>query len=110
MTQELALSSKPVSTEFFLKKKPKAQEQKKEVKEKPKSDYSKRLSFKEQREFDELEKQIPLLEEKKKEIEEFLNSGTNNHQELLEKSEEISKIIAELDEKELRWLELSERA
>ena len=91
------------------KSKAKAQEIKKELSEKPKNDYTKRLSFKEQREFDELEKQIPLLEEKKKELEEFLNSGTNNHQELLDKSEEISKTIAELDEKELRWLELSER-
>jgi len=77
--------------------------------ENPKNDYSKRLSFNEKREFEELENQIPQLEARKKEIEEFLSSGTTNHEELQEKSEEIKKIIDELDEKEMRWLELSER-
>jgi ATP-binding cassette subfamily F protein uup len=92
-----------------IKKNTKA-EKTSEIKEnKTKNDYSKKLSFNEKREFEELEKTIPLLEEKKKELEIFLSSGTTNHQELLEKSEEIKRIIDELDEKELRWLELSEK-
>ncbi|WP_346864022.1 ABC-F family ATP-binding cassette domain-containing protein [uncultured Draconibacterium sp.] len=68
----------------------------------------KKLSYKEQREFDELEKEIPELESKKSELEDLMNAGTLPHDELYEKSLELDKVKSLLDEKELRWLELSE--
>ncbi len=74
--------------------------------EKPKE--KKRLSYNEKREFEQLEKDIPELEEKKDELEEVMNSGTLPHDELYEKSMELDKVKSLLDEKEFRWLELSE--
>jgi ATP-binding cassette subfamily F protein uup len=70
----------------------------------------KKLSYKEQREFDELEKEIPELENKKSELEDLMNAGTLPHDELYEKSLELDNVKSLLDEKELRWLELSELA
>ena len=72
------------------------------------SDKPRRMSFKEKREFEELEKEIAALEEEKKQTEEALASGTLPNEELVEKSKRIGKIIDELDEKTMRWLELSE--
>uniref|UniRef100_UPI00321689F1 ABC-F family ATP-binding cassette domain-containing protein n=1 Tax=uncultured Draconibacterium sp. TaxID=1573823 RepID=UPI00321689F1 len=84
-------------------------EAKAEIKsEKPVQQVKKKLSYKEQREFDELEKEIPELESKKTELEELMNAGTLPHDELYEKSLELDKIKTLLDEKEFRWLELSE--
>ena len=68
----------------------------------------KKLSFNEKREFEQLEKEIPALEKQIKELEEVLNSGSLPHDELYEKSLELDKIKTLLDEKEFRWLELSE--
>ncbi len=68
----------------------------------------KKLSFNEKREFEQLEKEIPELETQKNELEELLNSGELPHDELYEKSLELDKIKTLLDEKEFRWLELSE--
>ncbi len=68
----------------------------------------KKLSFKEKREFDTLELEIPQLEEEKAKIEEELSSGMLSTDELLEKSNRISALIDEIDEKTMRWLELSE--
>ncbi|MCY1720230.1 ABC-F family ATP-binding cassette domain-containing protein [Prolixibacteraceae bacterium Z1-6] len=76
--------------------------------EKPVQQIKKKLSYKEQREFDELEKEIPELERKKTELENLMNAGTLPHDELYEKSLELDKIKTLLDEKEFRWLELSE--
>ena len=70
----------------------------------------KRLSFKEKREFEQLENEIPELEEQIGELEELLNSGNLNHNELYEKSLQLDDMKSQLDEKELRWLELSELA
>ena len=90
----------------------KAQKNKpKENKPKPviqKTEKQKRMGFNEKREFEQLEKDMEELSLKKIEIEEFLSSGTTDHAELQEKAEEIQKIINLLDEKEMRWLELSE--
>ncbi len=69
----------------------------------------KKLSFKEKRELEQLEREIPQLEQQKKELEELLNSGSLEHEELFRKSEELVQLKSELDEKEFRWLELSER-
>lgn len=67
-----------------------------------------KLSFKEQREFELLGAEIEKLEIEKTETENALNSGTLPHEELFRLSENLVKIKSMLDEKELRWLELSE--
>ena len=69
-----------------------------------------KLSFKEQREFEALGNEIELLEAEKAEIEASLSSGTLSVQEITEKSIRLPKLTAELDEKSMRWLELSELA
>lgn len=70
----------------------------------------KRLSFKEKREFEDLEAEIPQLEAEKAAIEELLSTGTLATDVLLAKSNRISELIDLIDEKTMRWLELSELA
>lgn len=67
-----------------------------------------KLTFKEQREFEQLEKDLEALAAEKAELESALNSGTLPYEDLQKASERIGQIIEETDEKELRWLELSE--
>ena len=67
-----------------------------------------RMTFKERKEFEQLEKEIAALEEEKKQIEETLCSGTLSVDELTEKSKRLPLLNDELDEKTMRWLELSE--
>lgn len=65
-------------------------------------------TYKEKCEFERLEKEIATLEEEQKSIEEALCSGTLPIDELTEKSKRLPIIKDELEEKEMRWLELSE--
>lgn len=67
-----------------------------------------RMTFKERKEFEQLEKEIAALEEEKKQIEEALCSGTLSVDELTEKSKRLPLLNDELNEKTMRWLELSE--
>ncbi|MGN0309812.1 MAG: ABC transporter ATP-binding protein, partial [Bacteroides sp.] len=67
-----------------------------------------RLSFNERREMEQLEKEVALLEEEKRTIEEQLCSGTLSVEELTEKSKRLPLLNDELDNKTMRWLELSE--
>ena len=67
-----------------------------------------KLSFKEQRELEQLEKDIPALEQEKGELETLLSSGTLSHEELTSTAAKIADIINSLEDKEMRWLELSE--
>jgi len=67
-----------------------------------------KLSFKEKREMEQLEKDIAALETEKKQLEEALCSGTLSVDELTEKSKRLPLLNDELDEKSMRWLELSE--
>lgn len=67
-----------------------------------------RLTFKERKEMEQLETEIATLEEEKKIIEEALCSGTLSVDELTEKSKRLPLLNDELDEKSMRWLELSE--
>ena len=67
-----------------------------------------RLSFKEQREMQQLEKEIEALEAEQRTLEEELCSGKLSVEELTEKSIRLPKLKEELDEKSFRWLELSE--
>ncbi len=69
-----------------------------------------RLTFKERKEFEALDEEIPRLEEEKKLLEEEMSSGTLSADELMTKSNRISQLMEELDEKSMRWLELSEFA
>ena len=71
-------------------------------------DSSRRLTYKEKREFEQLTTEIAQLEKEQKEIEEQLCSGTLNIDELTTKSKRLPEIKSLLDEKEMRWLELSE--
>ncbi|HNW50323.1 MAG TPA: ABC-F family ATP-binding cassette domain-containing protein [Prolixibacteraceae bacterium] len=68
-----------------------------------------KLSFNEKRELEQLEKEISQLEEEKKMLEEAMSSGSIGHEEISKKSERYNMVKDELDEKELRWLELSEK-
>ena len=78
-------------------------------KEPTKSDKPKtKLSFKEKREYEQLEKEISTLENEKSTLENEISSGKLKNEELIKKSERIGEIIKVLDEKSNRWLELSE--
>jgi len=78
-------------------------------KEKPKSDNTKKKpSFKEKQEFEKLEKEIANLENEKSQLEQEISSGALSSDDLVEKSNRIGEIINLQDEKEFRWLELSE--
>lgn len=90
------------------KKKIAAPSKPKQVQEKPKQ-VSQKLSFKEKREFEQLEIDIDQLESEKKELEDALNSGELSNDELVDKSKRFSELTDELEEKEMRWLELSEK-
>ena len=70
---------------------------------------SKKLSYKEQMEWDGLEDEIEKLEEQKGKLEEEVNGGTSDYQKIMELSAELEKVNAELDAKTDRWIELSER-
>lgn len=72
-------------------------------------DQSKRkLSFKEQRELEQIEADLARLAEERKELEDKLSSGALSFEQLQEASQRIEALIAEIDEKEMRWLELNE--
>lgn len=69
---------------------------------------NKKAGFKEKHEFELLEKELLALEEEKKQVTEKMSSGNISFEELNELSKRISVITQQLEEKELRWLELSE--
>jgi ATP-binding cassette subfamily F protein uup len=71
-------------------------------------DDRRRLSYKEKRELEHLEREIAALEEEQRMLEEQLCSGTLSVEELTEKSKRLPLLKDELDEKSMRWLELSE--
>ncbi len=76
---------------------------------KPKTEKPPKMTFAERREFEALEQQLPALEAEKKQLEEAMSSGTLSSQDLMEKGRRMMALIAELEEKEMRWLELSEK-
>ena len=85
---------------------PTANEQKKDYRNNTK----RRMSFKEKREYEQLSDKIAQLEEEKQQLEEELCSGNLSVDELTEKSKRLPILKDELDELELRWLELAELA
>lgn len=82
----------------------------KEKNNRPEKEQKKKLSFKERKEFEALDAEIPQLEAEKTELEMLMSSGTLSNDELLAKSERFTLLMEELDEKTMRWLELSELA
>lgn len=85
---------------------PTANEQKKDYRNNTK----RKMSFKEKREYEQLFDKIAQLEEEKQQLEEELCSGNLSVDELTEKSKRLPILKDELDELELRWLELAELA
>ena len=77
---------------------------------KTKSPQARKLSYKEQREFQQLGDDIDRLEQEKRELEAALCSGTLSVDDITAKSRRLPQLEAELDEKSMRWLELSEIA
>ena len=69
-----------------------------------------KLSYKERREYEALTGEIDELESEKARIEQELSTGTLSIEVLTSHSERIAQLIDEIDEKSMRWLELSERA
>ena len=104
----------------FQKMKSKEEEQQKPTKSnstttnEAKKDYrnnlKRKMSFKEKWEYEQLSDKIAQLEEEKQQLEEELCSGNLSVDELTEKSKRLPILKEELDELELRWLELSELA
>lgn len=101
-------------TEYFLLQKLKEQQQKdrSKPKEKEKSKEvikpsSKRLNFNEKRELEELDKQIPQFQQQKEDLTEKLSQPDLDFTKIQEISLLLEKTIEELEEKEMRWLELS---
>ena len=68
----------------------------------------KKLSYKTQRELEELEKDIAICETKKKALEERLAGAGNDYNEIQKLSDELKSVSAALDEKSMRWLEIQE--
>ncbi len=79
------------------------------ISKEPKQGSANKLSFNEKREFELLEKEMPLLELEKHHLETKLSNAELSYIELQQISNQITAIIAQIEEKELRWLELSER-
>jgi ATP-binding cassette subfamily F protein uup len=67
------------------------------------------LTFKEKKEFEMLSGEIEKLEEEKKQIESELSNGNLNTEELVLRAQRHGEVMKLLDERELRWLELSEK-
>lgn len=77
---------------------------------KPVKEKERKLTFNEKKELEQLEKDIAALETEKAQLSDELNSGTLNNTQLQEKSSRFGQITELLEEKEMRWLELSELA
>lgn len=91
------------------KKHSEKKELKKEAEIKASSNEPKKLTFNEKKEYQKLEKEIENLEKEKSQIETNMNTE-QDYEKINELSERYSEIKAQLEEKELRWLELAERA
>jgi len=86
-----------------------AQAPKTEALRRTRQDDKKRMTYKERLEFQQLENDIVALEAEKKDLEAALCSGTLSVEELTDKSKRLPLLNDELDEKSMRWLELSEK-
>lgn len=78
--------------------------------EKKANAYAEKLSYNERREYNKLEKEISKLESEKVNLTEQLSEVSTDADKLMKTSEKLGLLIEEIDEKSMRWLELSERA
>ena len=99
--------NKPITEDKKIEKEIVIQE-KVESKEKIVETKPKKLSFKEQRELEEINKSLPILETKKEELTNLLSDPNLGYDKIATIGDELQKIVDELEEKEFRWLELSE--
>lgn len=76
---------------------------------KPKREASNKLTYKEKKELETIYAELPLLEEEKKELEVRMSSGTMTSEELIAAGVRMSELIEQIDDKELRCLELMEK-
>ncbi len=98
-----------INEEKSLKKAEKEiKENKEPTRKNPPKEKPKKLTFKEKKEMEQLEKEMENLNGEKINIEEELNSGSLSAELLTEKSKRLNEIMSLIDEKEFRWLELSE--
>ena len=97
---------KAAKTDFEKENAPQSKKEKPARRERPEG--KRRMTFKEKKEFECLEQEIAALEDEKKLIEAALCSGALGVEELTEKSKRLPALDKELDEKTMRWLELSE--
>ena len=91
-----------------LEKPQKEQKSVREVKNRENVNGKRKMTYKEKTEFERLEKEIAALEAEQHQLEEALCSGSLSIDELTEKSKRLPQLKDELDEKTMRWLELSE--
>ena len=77
-------------------------------KDKPRTEKARKLSFNEKKEFEQLERELPQLEAEKATLEAEMSSGTLTNEQLMSKGQRMQEVIDLIDEKEMRWLELSE--
>ena len=77
-------------------------------KPKPSAPKTKKISFKEKRELEQVEQELENLESEKETLQNELNTGNLASDVLIEKSAKLSQILEQLEEKEMRWLELKE--
>jgi ATP-binding cassette subfamily F protein uup len=109
----------PGNYSAYLEKKEQNRQENREVKQAEKklepqaqvvkSSNSNKLSFKEIKEFESLNIEIPKLESRKTEIETYLTSNFDDYKQIELMSNELNEVINNLDEKTFRWLELSEK-
>lgn len=94
----------------YMSMKPKAEVERKKPKEKTDyhNDIRRRMSYKERREFEQIEKDLETLNAEKEAIEQALSSGNISVEQITEMSKRLPVINDTIDEKEMRWLELSE--
>lgn len=74
------------------------------------SERKRKMSFKEKQEFEQIEKELPLLEQEKELLSTALSSGALSNELLLEKGARLGLVVEKIDEFTMRWLELSELA
>ncbi|MFN5440340.1 MAG: ABC-F family ATP-binding cassette domain-containing protein [Flavobacteriia bacterium] len=74
----------------------------------PSPEKRRKMSFKEKQEFEQIEKDLPLLEKEKEILSEALSSGNLTNEELIQTGERLGELVNQIEEFTLRWLELSE--
>jgi len=106
---QLREKQKETEKQVMISRPPKNAGNEESLERPPKKERKPGLTFKEKKEFEDLTKEIGNLESEKKLIEKELSLGVLNNEELLSKSKRHGEIVMILDEKELKWLELSEK-